>query len=154
MAEPQDAPSSLESSSSSSSLPVEPSYPIRFDRNFDYSQRIVTSVAPPAGPGPLDPEKLWDEERRPRIDVVRDWLFREGRFRVEDALEIVEKATAVFCQEPNLLQLQSPLTSPSFSSSPLLLLFPPSLRLSSSALTLGGARAKFAETSTASITTS
>lgn len=110
-----------ETNSSSASLPatvpatdtppsvLKPS-PLTFDPKFDYSKRIVPDVPHPAS-GFLDSAQLWGEDRKPVIPVLRDWLFREGRLSHTNLVELIEKATVIFCEEPNLLQVKSPITS-------------------------------------------
>jgi serine/threonine-protein phosphatase 2B catalytic subunit len=47
---------------------------------------------------------------KPNVRVLRDHFFREGRLTEEHALYILEHATAILSEEPNLVDVQGPVT--------------------------------------------
>ena len=52
-------------------------------------------------------------DRKPNGQFLKQHFFREGRLTEEQALFILEKATALLATEPNLVDVASPVTSQS-----------------------------------------
>lgn len=52
---------------------------------------------------PHDPTK-------PNLDFLKDHFFHEGRIREDHALWIIERATALLQVEPNVLDIDAPVT--------------------------------------------
>lgn len=65
----------------------------------------------PAVCEPTD-EQFWSKERPgyPDLDFLKRHLYREGRLSEEQAIYIINKATDIFKQEPNLLHVAAPIT--------------------------------------------
>lgn len=70
------------------------------------------------------PEPAWHEpadaeffqynergERRPNADFLKDHFFREGRLTEAQALFILEEVTDILSREPNMLEINGPVTS-------------------------------------------
>ncbi|KAJ1816559.1 3',5'-cyclic-nucleotide phosphodiesterase (PDEase) (3':5'-CNP) [Coemansia sp. RSA 2598] len=47
---------------------------------------------------------------KPQCEFLRNHFFREGRLREQDALAIIQQATALLREEPTLLTIESPVT--------------------------------------------
>lgn len=72
----------------------------------------VPQVLAPALRVPTDDEFFADAEHtKPDIAFLKDHFFREGRLTEDQALFIFDKATAILRAEPNVLDLEAPLTS-------------------------------------------
>jgi serine/threonine-protein phosphatase 2B catalytic subunit len=57
-----------------------------------------------------DPSKL-------DVAFVKNYFYREGRINEGHAIWILEKTTAILWAEPNVLQVDAPITGPSAPSS-------------------------------------
>lgn len=70
-----------------------------------------TDVPAPAVCEPTD-EQFWSKERPgyPDLDFLKRHLYREGRLSEEQAIYIINKASDIFKQEPNLLHVAAPIT--------------------------------------------
>lgn len=53
---------------------------------------------------------------KPDIAFLKNHFYREGRLTEEQCLFIIEKGTEVLKKEPNLLEVDAPVTGPSFSA--------------------------------------
>jgi len=53
---------------------------------------------------------LFDTDGMPNIQNLKKHLLREGRVNPKDALKLIGKAAEILRDEPNLLQLQDPIT--------------------------------------------
>ncbi|KAF7304318.1 Serine/threonine-protein phosphatase [Mycena chlorophos] len=76
-------------------------------------ERLVKSVPQPAIHRLSDAEFFATDEHgtaKPSVRVLRDHFFREGRLTEEHALYIVEHATKLLSQEPNMVEVQGPVT--------------------------------------------
>lgn len=71
----------------------------------------VIEVPAPAVCVPTE-EQFWSSERPgyPDLDFLKRHLYREGRLSEEQAIYIINKATDIFKQEPNLLHVAAPIT--------------------------------------------
>ena len=54
-----------------------------------------------------------DGQRVPNLAFIKDHFCREGRLKEEQAIEIIEGATKILDAEPNMLQVQAPITGTS-----------------------------------------
>ncbi|KAL2865246.1 serine/threonine-protein phosphatase 2B catalytic subunit [Aspergillus lucknowensis] len=74
-------------------------------------ERVVKEVqAPPMKP-PSD-ELFWSSEdpSKPDLQVLQQHLFREGRLTEDQALSIIHAGTKILRSEPNLLEIDAPIT--------------------------------------------
>ena len=71
--------------------------------------RVIQSITPPPTK-PLNSNLLWDNTGLPNLDVLKDHLFKEGRLHIEDAIKIVQWAGKILEKEPNLLEIEAPIT--------------------------------------------
>mmetsp|Transcript_36587 Transcript_36587/g.77818 ORF Transcript_36587/g.77818 Transcript_36587/m.77818 type:complete len:561 (-) Transcript_36587:114-1796(-) len=55
-------------------------------------------------------DSLWDEEGLPRLDVLDQHLGAEGLLSQELILELIGRVQEKFLEEPNLIQVQDPVT--------------------------------------------
>jgi serine/threonine-protein phosphatase 2B catalytic subunit len=71
-------------------------------------------VPAPAVTKPTD-EEFWHPEdpTLPNIAFLKDHFYREGRLTEEQALYIIEKGTELLNREPNLLEVDAPITGKS-----------------------------------------
>jgi len=70
--------------------------------------RVVTEVPPPVA---SRLENLWLEGGKlPNLEALRQHFIGEGRLHKADAAELVRRATKVFKEEPNLLEVPQPVT--------------------------------------------
>lgn len=76
--------------------------------NDPLGDRVVTSVKPPPHI-PLEHNLLFSSGN-PNWAALKNHLYKEGRINKSDLLLIVDMATRSFRQEPNLLQLNDPIT--------------------------------------------
>lgn len=75
----------------------------------DHKSRVMKEVPPPAW-NYIPREQLFDKDGMPQIDNLRKHLLKEGRLDPKDGMEIIQKAANILREEPNLLQLQDPIT--------------------------------------------
>lgn len=68
-------------------------------------------VAPPMFP--LTCADALDDKKMPKLDVLKEHLLREGRLADDLSEYLVNEATNLFHQEPNMLELQYPITGTS-----------------------------------------
>lgn len=71
--------------------------------------RVVKSVPAPAWRVPSE-EELFDKDGRPKLEFLKNHLFREGRLSEEQALRIISKGTDLLRKEPTLLDVDAPVT--------------------------------------------
>ncbi|BCR89458.1 serine/threonine-protein phosphatase 2B catalytic subunit [Aspergillus chevalieri] len=74
-------------------------------------ERVVKEVQAPALNIPLE-ESFWSPEdpSKPNLQFLRQHFYREGRLSEEQALWIIKKGTEVLRSEPNLLEMDAPIT--------------------------------------------
>ncbi|KZT64672.1 hypothetical protein DAEQUDRAFT_601089 [Daedalea quercina L-15889] len=81
----------------------------------DLHKRLVENVKPPAAHPPNDHEFYVPDVQagihRPNVKVLRDHFFNEGRLTEPQALFILEQTTTLLTQEPNMLQIDGPVTA-------------------------------------------
>ena len=69
--------------------------------------RVIKEILPPPQL-PLSKEKLYYEDGTIDIKTVKAHLIKEGRFKKEDVLKIINIATSILSQEPNILEIKDP----------------------------------------------
>merc|ERR1711916_234294 len=57
----------------------------------------------------LTPDELF-KKGKPRIDVLQEHLLLEGKLREDDVLKIVADATKILKKEPNMLEINAPVS--------------------------------------------
>jgi serine/threonine-protein phosphatase 2B catalytic subunit len=68
-------------------------------------------VQAPAFRPPTDQEFFSPEDRsKPNIQFLKQHFYREGRLTEEQALWIIQRGTEMLRQEPNLLEMDAPIT--------------------------------------------
>ncbi|KAJ5134865.1 hypothetical protein N7448_000113 [Penicillium atrosanguineum] len=75
------------------------------------NERVVKEVQAPALSTPPD-DMFWspDDPSKPNLQYLKQHLYREGRLTEEQALWIIHAGTEVLRQEPNLLEMDAPIT--------------------------------------------
>ncbi|CCM01263.1 uncharacterized protein FIBRA_03312 [Fibroporia radiculosa] len=80
----------------------------------DLQKRQVEHVPPPIPFCPRDEDFYVPDVQagihRPNADLLREHFFREGRLTEQQALYILEQATTLMSQEPNMLHVDGPVT--------------------------------------------
>ncbi|KAM0748455.1 Metallo-dependent phosphatase [Meredithblackwellia eburnea MCA 4105] len=75
------------------------------------TERVIKDVQAPAFLKPTDEQFYSDESRtKPDIAFLKNHFYREGRLTEEQALFILTEATKVLRSEPNLLEVDAPIT--------------------------------------------
>ncbi|BGP40848.1 3',5'-cyclic-nucleotide phosphodiesterase (PDEase) (3':5'-CNP) [Rhodotorula kratochvilovae] len=78
---------------------------------FNTTERVVKDVQAPAFHKPTDEQFYADETRqKPNIAFLKNHFYREGRLTDEQALFILREASKVLREEPNLLEVDAPIT--------------------------------------------
>ncbi|KAJ5318995.1 Serine/threonine-specific protein phosphatase/bis(5-nucleosyl)-tetraphosphatase [Penicillium brevicompactum] len=74
-------------------------------------ERVVKEVQAPALSYPPD-DMFWspDDPSKPNLQYLKQHLYREGRLSEEQALWIIHAGTEVLRSEPNLLEMDAPIT--------------------------------------------
>lgn len=77
-------------------------------------ERVVKDVQAPAFSKPTD-EQFWSTQdpSKPDIAFLKNHFYREGRLTEEQALYIIRTATEILKNEPNLLEVDAPITGES-----------------------------------------
>ncbi|KAG7123427.1 Serine/threonine-protein phosphatase 2B catalytic subunit like [Verticillium longisporum] len=74
-------------------------------------ERVCKDVQAPAMQKPTDEQFFHDETHsKPDINFLKQHFYREGRLTEEQALWILKKGTEVLRAEPNLLEMDAPIT--------------------------------------------
>ena len=67
--------------------------------------RVMKNV-PPAHQHPLKRERLWKEnENTIDLDILREHLLREGHIEKDELVELIQKASQIMKQEPNVINI-------------------------------------------------
>jgi hypothetical protein len=94
--------------------PVHVSPPIKKDLHKlerSTTERALPHVTPPRS-FVLKHEELFDPKTNlPNLDLLKQHLIEEGKLLKEDVLEIVNRTTQLFVEEPNILIVKEPVTS-------------------------------------------
>ncbi|KAF1813915.1 Metallo-dependent phosphatase [Eremomyces bilateralis CBS 781.70] len=74
-------------------------------------ERVCKDVQAPAFHPPT-PEQFFspDDPEKPNIQFLKQHFYREGRLTEEQALWIINKGTEILEQEPNMLEMDAPIT--------------------------------------------
>ncbi|KAI9930053.1 hypothetical protein ASPWEDRAFT_102085 [Aspergillus wentii DTO 134E9] len=75
------------------------------------NERVIKEVQAPALTTPSD-ESFWSPEdpSKPNLQFLRQHFYREGRLTEEQALWIIHAGTQLLKAEPNLLEMDAPIT--------------------------------------------
>ncbi|POS88422.1 serine/threonine protein phosphatase 2B catalytic subunit [Erysiphe pulchra] len=74
-------------------------------------ERVCKDVQAPAMFPPTDEQFFsTDDPKKPNLSFLKQHLYREGRLTEEQALYIIEEGTKILRQEPNLLEMDAPIT--------------------------------------------
>lgn len=73
--------------------------------------RVMAEVPPPAATRPT-PEQFWSKKdpTKPDVAFLKNHFFREGRLTEEQALYIINKGTEILKKEPNVLDIEAPVS--------------------------------------------
>ncbi|GAA6051127.1 hypothetical protein JCM3770_004728 [Rhodotorula araucariae] len=78
---------------------------------FNTTERVVKDVQAPAFHKPTDEQFYADDTRqKPNIAFLKNHFYREGRLTDEQALFILREASKILRDEPNLLEVDAPIT--------------------------------------------
>ncbi|RDW61882.1 serine/threonine-protein phosphatase 2B catalytic subunit [Aspergillus mulundensis] len=74
-------------------------------------ERVVKEVQAPALNTPSD-DQFWDPEdqTKPNLQFLKQHFYREGRLTEDQALWIIHEGTQILRSEPNLLEMDAPIT--------------------------------------------
>lgn len=74
-------------------------------------ERVIKDVQAPAMQPPTD-EQFWSkvDPTKPDIAFLKNHFYREGRLHEHQALYILHQATEILKNEPNLLNVDAPIT--------------------------------------------
>lgn len=74
-------------------------------------ERVVKDVQAPAFRKPTD-EEFWSDQdpTKPDIAFLKNHFYREGRLTDDQALFIIRRATEILRNEPNVLEVDAPIT--------------------------------------------
>ncbi|KAF3941125.1 hypothetical protein ABW19_dt0209397 [Dactylella cylindrospora] len=74
-------------------------------------ERVIKEVQAPATQKPTD-EQFYDSKdpSKPNLAFLKQHFYREGRLTEEQALFIIRRGTEILKQEPNLLEMDAPIT--------------------------------------------
>lgn len=75
------------------------------------TERVIKDVQAPAMYVPTD-DQFWSkvDKTKPDIAFLKNHFYREGRLTEEQALYILEKGGELLRSEPNLLEVDAPIT--------------------------------------------
>lgn len=74
-------------------------------------ERVIKDVQAPAFQKPTE-EQFWSRQdpTKPDIAFLKNHFYREGRLTDEQALHIIRTTTEILRNEPNLLEVDAPIT--------------------------------------------
>ncbi|KAK6509710.1 3',5'-cyclic-nucleotide phosphodiesterase (PDEase) (3':5'-CNP) [Arthrobotrys musiformis] len=74
-------------------------------------ERVIKDVQAPATQKPTD-EQFYDptDPSKPNLTFLKQHFYREGRLTEEQALFIIQRGTEILRKEPNLLEMDAPIT--------------------------------------------
>ena len=72
---------------------------------------VLQDVQAPAFNPPTD-DQFWspDDRTKPNLQFLKQHFYREGRLTEDQAFWIIEQGTALLKSEPNLLEMDAPIT--------------------------------------------
>ncbi|GJJ10603.1 3',5'-cyclic-nucleotide phosphodiesterase [Clathrus columnatus] len=98
-------------SASTSSLNVDLTQQTYLGAEVSTQERCIKDVKPPESRRPTDDEFFSSSDRtKPNVTFLKDHFFNEGRLTESQALYIIKTATEILKNEPNVLELDIPLT--------------------------------------------
>ncbi|MCQ2821493.1 MAG: metallophosphoesterase [archaeon] len=74
-----------------------------------FEDRVMKDIPPPPFL-PLAHNKLFNKKGMPEWKVLRDHLKQEGKIEKKDLIELIKKFKDILKQEPNVVQLNDPIT--------------------------------------------
>ena len=75
------------------------------------SSSMLVDVPAPATTIPTDAElRSKKDPTKPDLEFIKQHLYREGRLSEEHALWIIKSGTEILSKEPNLLEVDAPVT--------------------------------------------
>ena len=79
-------------------------------------ERVIKDVQAPAFSKPTE-EQFWSKQdpSKPDIAFLKNHFYREGRLTDEQALHIIRTTTEILRNEPNLLEVDAPITGTSMN---------------------------------------
>lgn len=84
---------------------------LSFTANLADQDRWVPDVQAPAFFPPTEDQFLSPQDRsKPNLQFLKQHFYREGRLTEEQALWIIQLGTEVLKNEPNLLEMDAPIT--------------------------------------------
>eukprot|EP01083_Nonionella_stella_P133092 404650_1 len=83
--------------------------PVQGDQKDGSTDRKISHV-PEIPRHPITGDELWNKDGSPRHDKLVLHFKTEGRLELEDAISIIRKGAELFGKEPNLLELNDPVT--------------------------------------------
>jgi len=76
-----------------------------------FIDNIISDVQAPATSVPTDEQFFSPQDQsKPNIQFLKQHFYREGRLTEEQALWIIREGTKVLREEPNLLEMDAPIT--------------------------------------------
>lgn len=74
-------------------------------------ERVCKEVQAPAFQVPT-PQQFWapNDSSKPNLHFLKQHFYREGRLTEEQALWIIQKGTEILRAEPNMLEMDAPIT--------------------------------------------
>lgn len=78
-------------------------------KGINFNERVMKDVPAPVW-NFIPANELFDTDGLPNIQNLKKHLLREGRVNPKDGMRLINKAAEILRDEPNLLQLQDPIT--------------------------------------------
>jgi len=82
--------------------------PLKDRKEIPMDRVVKDVVAPPMWP--LAHEQLFDKDGKPKLDVLKAHLQKEGRIEWKAAKKLIDDCTALLKKESNILELKYPIT--------------------------------------------